>query len=99
MPRDDEHLENKRENCCAKQRGYAAHSKTNVNNNGRLHFKVGDVVMMSFGSYLRLRQVLGFLIMAHEIIERKHHGLIQIVLTLVSLTIGKPNVICEGKRD
>jgi hypothetical protein len=43
-------------------------------------------------------KLLRILILAHKIIEGEHHRLVQIVLVLVSLTIGKPNVICECKR-
>lgn len=43
-------------------------------------------------------KLLRILILAHKIIEGEHHRLVQIVLILVSLTIGKPNVICKCKR-
>ena len=38
------------------------------------------------------------LILAHEIFEGEHHGLVQVVLILVSLTVSEPNMIGECKR-
>jgi hypothetical protein len=38
------------------------------------------------------------LILAHEIFEGEHHGLVQVVLILFSLTVSEPNMIGECKR-